>query len=94
MYRCSFRNRTGKVCKIESYTPRCAKHIDKPTHILCINCDERFTSSYLSICSGEHCISIREAYRSQHNRKQSHYNAEFAAECIERLKANEADMKP
>jgi hypothetical protein len=93
-YRCSFRNRTGKVCKVESYSPRCTKHLGKQTHILCINCDTRFTSSYLSICSAEHCLNIRDAYRAQHNRKQQYFNAEFAAECVERLKNNAADMAP
>ena len=89
---CSYRKRTGEVCNEESEYQRCTKHEDKRTHVLCINCNARWTSSYLNICNAHYCINVREARRSVYKRQRSHYNAAFDNECIKMLKNNAIDM--
>ena len=91
-FMCSYRNRVGEVCKVESLSPRCVKHANKHTHVLCINCDAKFTSSYLSICNAKYCASVRESHRSIYKRQRSYYNAEFDTECIKMLENNAIDM--
>jgi hypothetical protein len=93
-FTCSYRKRSGEVCKQESESPRCAKHTNKRTHVLCVNCNARWTSSYLTVCNTDYCVNVREARRSVYKRQRSHYNAEFAEKCVKMLDANDADMAP
>ena len=93
-YLCSYRHRSGRVCKTESNRPRCDRHLTTRTNILCINCDSRFTNSSVSICNDIDCRSIYGIYRAQFRNQKKHFNAEFAAQCIQHLENNAADMKP